>query len=155
MTIPVSTLDPALSSAPARSHLVRLAWLSPIAVVLSAIVWNVGAWLIDASPLEQPDYSWGVFFATAMFSFFVGIPVLATVLLAAVLVHRVSRMAKAAYLVGVAVCLLAGFAMGVLGMVVILTDDLMIDIVFGSLTLVAAALVMMPGWSVRDIVARR
>lgn len=155
MTIPIATLGPAPSSAPARSNLVRLAWLSPIAVVLTAVVWNVGAWLIDASPLQQPDYSWGVFFATAMLSFFVGIPVLAAVLLAAVLVHRVPRMAKAAYLVGVAVCVLTGFTMGALGMVLILTDDLMIDIAFGSLTLVAAALLMMPGWFAWDIVVRR
>ena len=157
-----SPLSSSLSSSPSRvatpelRRLRLLAWSCPLAVVVGAIVWNVGAGALDASPLEQEPNSWGFMFATAIYTFMVGVPLLVLTTIVALFSQFVASAARGGLVTGVLLCALTGFAMGVLGLVVAAEGgNNSGDLAFGLLTFVTALILMVPGWFAWDTVARR
>lgn len=153
----MSTLDssPSPVATPERRRLRLLAWSCPLAVVVGAIVWNLGAGALDASPVEQEPYSWGLMFATVIYTFMVGVPLLVLTTIVALLVQFVASAARAGLVTGVLLCMLAGFAMGVVGLVAAAEGNNSGDLAFGLLTFVTAFILMVPGWFAWDTVARR
>lgn len=153
MTTPVDARIP--TSATENRRLRLLAVISPIAVVVSAVVWNAGAAMLDASSIDQSSSSWGYGFASGIVTYLAGAPLLILVTLTTILAQFVPSTTRGGLVAGVVVCALAGFALGVLGLVFGLTGRYDGDAAFAALTVAASFVLLAPGWFAWDAVVRR
>lgn len=146
----------AAPAAPAgRRRLALLSWASPGAVVVAAVAWNTGAYLIDASSLAQGIDSWGVSFATAIYSAVVGVPLFLLALLAAGIATLVPNAARGAVVAGAGASALTGFVMAVLALVVTLSGPEAGEAAFAVLTLAVAVVLLAPAWAAWDALVER
>ncbi|QCX28374.1 hypothetical protein [Nocardioides jishulii] len=138
-----------------RRRLALLSWASPGAVVVAVVVWNTGAYLIDASSLGQGIDSWGVSFVTAIYSAFVGVPILLLALLTAGVATSAPNAARRAVMAGAGVSAVTGFVMAVLALGVTFSDPAEGEVAFAVLTLVVAVVLLAPAWAAWDALAER
>lgn len=82
----------------------RAAWLATAAAVVAVVVWNVAAWVIDLSPLQQQDTSWGFAFATMIYTGLVGMPLLTVTAISSGIAQARPQNARVALVIGALAC---------------------------------------------------
>ncbi|WP_110240734.1 hypothetical protein [Nocardioides gilvus] len=153
MTDPVFAPD----AAPTRPHgpgvqrTRRLSWLCPVSIPLAAFVWNAGAALVDATPLGDGGGLYGFGFAAAIYSFMVGAPVFVLCLGATAIAAVVPTAARGAFVTGAVACALAGFALGLLGLVTLVQAADGSEAAYALVTCAAAVVLFAPGWLAWDV----
>lgn len=150
---PSSTLATDRTLAPTSRRVARFSYAGPATILCGALLWNVGAAVLDGSSLARSEDIWGFGFATLMYTFFVGLPIFLLALGSAVVAQLAPPTARGALVVSSGLSAVTGAALGVIGLVFLFTAGDAADAVFAGLTLVTAVVLWMPAWWAWDVLA--